>query len=141
MKYANPLTIALLAVSACSPNEAAKRSNLNICWNGVLNESGHIRINMAEFIYLRGGTIVIPSFICKDLRMQAVQFSSSALQDLKTMERRESAVPLGIRSSILFDVVGQQSRNVIEINVLSLSSYTKLNQDRSSLVMNRVRSR
>jgi hypothetical protein len=71
--------------------------------------------------------------------MQGVDFSSSALHEVKTLERRDVSVPLGVRGSILMDILNQPSPNVIEIRVVKILSSTKLTQARSLLLMDRMR--
>ena len=139
MKCAFLPYIVLIAVSACSLGGASAKPDIRACWKYVSNVSGHTKVKNVEFIYLRGETVVIPSLICQNLRMQGVDFSSSALHEVKTLERRDVSVPLGVRGSILMDILNQPSPNVIEIRVVKILSSTKLTQARSLLLMDRMR--
>lgn len=135
MKRSNFLLI-FLSFGACSDANLSSRTQLNSCWKNVSKYSSHFKIDFVEYIYLRGETIIIPSVNCVKIRMQAREFSKGALKQLREIEYRDSSIPLRLRGSIIFDVVDQKTSKVIEIKVISLPVYTKLDRIKSNTIVN-----
>ncbi|QNQ10004.1 hypothetical protein [Sphingomonas alpina] len=119
----------------------SEKHNIGICWNHVRSVGKNVAIDDVDFIYLRGETIVIPSFKCRKLRIQAKQISESSLSELRNIEYRNIEGILGLRGSVLFSDIRPDSNGVIEVNIISIAIHDRLNPGKSEEILNLIQPR
>jgi len=141
MKIKSFIGIVSLFTLGCSPKVSPVEDRIRMCWENINDIDGHIKADKIKLIYLRGLAVIAPSVKCDGIRMQATEYSSVSLKQLKVIDYGDYQYPLGLSASVSFDVIDHPVKHVIEIRLLSISSYVSLDHAQSVNLERRIRLR